>query len=731
MAKDKRIHSGQSITKKYFFNYQKQEEIIMIGKTILHYRILEKLGEGGMGVVYKAEDSRLKRQVAIKFLPHHISANKEEKQRFEIEAQAAAQLNHPNIATIYAIEESGEEVFIAMEFINGVELKDKISKTKPTIDESISIIEQVAQGLGAAHQKGITHRDIKSSNIMVTPTGQIKIMDFGLAKVRGVSNITKFGTTLGTTAYMSPEQARGEHVDQRTDIWSLGVIFYELLTGKFPFRGEFEQAIIYSILNEEPEAIASVDKNLPVRLDSIIGKMLNKDLNSRYRNADELIKDLKGAHTQKQEGVDVVKTIAVLPFDNIGSDQETDYFAEGLAEELIINLSKIKEVRTISRTNSMRYKGSEKDIRTIGRELGARYIMEGSVRKFRDDLRISIQLIDVSGGLQLWGETYKGKIADVFDIQEKVAKEIVDALRLKLSPSEKIVLEKRATSNAEAYDLYLRGRNFLYKVSKNNIIFAISLFQKAIKIDERFAVGYAGLSEAYATQYYFFDKTDQLLDNAIDAGLRALMYDPTLSEAYAALALAYYNKKSRTEAFTAGQKAIELDPNNYYAYWVLGRIYHSTDRDKDAIELYKKVIDINPDFYAAYSDLGVSHEKLGDKSGQKQALELLMEIFPRYLSDHPDDARAHIVYAIELVKAERIDEAKDECKRAIELSPDDSLMSYNVACLYSRLGEKRQGIEHLQKAIKQGYTNFEWLRRDPDLNNIQNEPEFIELMKGK
>ena len=703
----------------------------MVGKTILHYKILEKLGEGGMGVVYKAEDTKLKREVAIKFLPHHISANKEEKQRFEIEAQAAAQLNHPNIATIYAIEESGEEVFIAMEFINGVELKDKISKTKPTIDESISIIEQVAKGLGAAHQKGITHRDIKSSNIMVTPGGQIKIMDFGLAKVRGVSNITKFGTTLGTTAYMSPEQARGEHVDQRTDIWSLGVIFYELLTGKFPFRGEFDQAIIYSILNEEPEAIATVDKNLPAKLDSIIGKMLNKDLNNRYQNTDELIKDLKDAHNQKTESTDVVKTIAVLPFDNIGSDQETDYFAEGLAEELIINLSKLKEVRTVSRTNSMRYKGSEKDIRTIGRELGARYIMEGSVRKFRDDLRISIQLIDVSGGLQLWGETYKGKIADVFDIQEKVSKEIVEALRLKLSPSEKIVLEKRATSNTEAYDLYLRGRNFLYKVSKNNIIFAISLFQKAIKIDERFAVGYAGLSEAYAMQYYFFDKTDQLLDNAIDAGLRALMYDPTLSEAYAALALAYYNKKSRTEAFTAGQKAIELDPNNYYAYWVLGRIYHSTDRDKDAIELYKKVIKINPDFYAAYSDLCVSYEKLGDENGQKQALELLMEVYPRYLSDHPDDARAHIVYAIDLVKIGRIEEAKNECKRAIELSPDDSLMSYNVACLYSRLGEKKQGLVYLQKSIKQGYTNFEWLKRDPDLNNIQNEPEFIELMKDK
>ena len=703
----------------------------LVGQKILHYNVIDKLGEGGMGVVYKAEDTKLKREVAIKFLPHHISSDAEERQRFEIEAQAAAALNHPNITTIYSIENSGSDVFIVMEYINGVELKEKIKKQPLSLELSLNIIGQIADGLGTAHKKGIIHRDIKTANIMVTQAGLIKIMDFGLAKIGGTSHITKFGTTLGTTAYMSPEQARGEKVDKRTDIWSTGVILYEMLTGRFPFKGEFDQAIIYSILNEEPDQIISANKDLPIKLDQIVGKMLSKDPDKRYQNIEDFSKDLKELNSKSTPQTDETKTIAVLPFDNIGSDQETDYFAEGLAEELIINLSKIKEVRTVSRTNSIRYKGSEKDIRTIGRELGARYIMEGSVRKFRDDLRISIQLIDVSGGLQLWGETYKGKIADVFDIQEKVSKEIVEALRLKLSPSEKIVLEKRATSNTEAYDLYLRGRNFLYKVSKNNIIFAISLFQKAIKIDERFAVGYAGLSEAYATQYYYFDKSEQLLDNAIDAGLRALMYDPTLSEAYAALALAYYNKKSRTEAFTAGQKAIELDPNNYYAYWVLGRIYHSTDRDNDAIELYKKVIEINPDFYAAYSDLGVSYEKLGDENGQKQALELLMEIFPRYLSNHPDDARAHIVYAIELVKAKKIDEAKDECKRAIELSPDDSLMSYNVACLYSRLGEKKQGIAYLQKAIDQGYTNFEWLKRDPDLNSIQNEPEFIDLMKDK
>ncbi len=703
----------------------------MIGETILHYKIVEKLGEGGMGVVYKAEDIKLKREVAIKFLPHHISANKEEKQRFEIEAQAAAALNHPNIATIYAIEESGGEVFIAMEFINGIELKDKIGKTKPTIDESINIIEQIAQGLKAAHQKGITHRDIKSSNIMITPTGQIKIMDFGLAKVRGVSNITKFGTTLGTTAYMSPEQARGEHVDHRTDIWSLGVIFYEMLTGKFPFRGEFDQAVIYSILNEEPESLTSLNKELPIRVDQIIGKMLSKDSNTRYQSMDDFLKDLKESKGQNIQVTNDKKSIAVLPFGNIGSDQETDYFAEGLAEELIINLSKIKYVTVISRTNSMRYKSTEKDIRTIGRELGVRYIMEGTVRKFKDDLRISIKLIDVSGGNQLWGETFKGKLADVFDIQEKVSKEIVEALRLKLSPSEKIVLEKRSTLNAEAFDLYLRARDFLYRMTKNNIQFAIQLFNKAIESDKRYASAYAGLSEAYTYLYAYFERSEDLLERAIESGLRALMYDPTLSEAYSALAMAYYNKKLYDDALDAGRKAIELNPDSFTAYWILGRIYHSTDNDVDAIKLFEKVIEINPDFYAAYKDLSSCYERTGNIDQYNKVLQKSTEVYPRYLSQHPDDARALVFYAADLAQLGKIDEARETGKKAFELSPSDAVMLYNLACVFSRLGEKETGVDYLKKAVNAGYQSYEWIKRDADFENIRNEPGYIELMKGK
>ncbi|MGA8265394.1 MAG: serine/threonine-protein kinase, partial [Ignavibacteriaceae bacterium] len=272
-----------------------------IVQTILHYKIIDKLGQGGMGVVYKAEDNKLKRDVAIKFLPYQISSDAEERQRFEIEAQAAAALNHPNIATIYSIEDSGKDVFIVMEFINGIELKEKIKKERPGLEESQNIIEQIAEGLNAAHSKGIIHRDIKSANIMITQSGLIKIMDFGLAKIGGASQITKFGTTLGTTAYMSPEQARGEKVDTRTDIWSMGVIFYEMLTGDFPFKGEFDQAIIYSILNVEPESITSISKDLPIKYQHLIEKLLAKDREKRYQNVEEFLADLKETKNVKAQ----------------------------------------------------------------------------------------------------------------------------------------------------------------------------------------------------------------------------------------------------------------------------------------------------------------------------------------------------------------------------------------------------------------------------------------------
>lgn len=709
----------------------------IIGQKISHYSIIGKLGEGGMGIVYKAEDLKLGRAVAIKFLPSHLASSEESKARFMREAKSVASLNHPNILGIYEIDEEDSDLFIVMEYVDGETLKSYLPKvTKGTglpVVQAIDWIEQIANGLKTAHNMNIIHRDIKTENIMITKDGRMKIMDFGLAKLMDHAGITKTGTSLGTLSYMSPEQSHGLPADNRSDIWSLGVVFYEILTGELPFKSEHEAGLFYIIANETPTAPNLMNKKVPHQIDGLVMKMLEKDPDKRFQNVNELLKALDAVKLDIQNtgSEDKDKAIVVLPFDNISPDADSDYFTDGLTEELIASLSKLKNIRLVPRTTSMRYKGTNKDIKTIGRELGTRYILAGSVRKFQDNLRITVELIDVDKDSQLWAETFKGKLSDVFDIQEKVSKEIVDALRIKLSPTEKVVLEKRSTLNSEAFDLYLRARDFLYRMTKTNIHFAIQLFQKAITVDPRYASAYAGLSESYAYLFLYFERNKTLLDKAIEASLKAMMYDATLSEAYAALALAHYNGNSLAEATTAGEKAIELDPNNFTGIWILGRIYHSTDRDKEAIELYKKVIVLNPDFYSAYMDLCASYEKLGLKDEYNNILMKSAEAYPRHLSQHPDDARAYIFFATVLVQLGRIEEGKLNGAKALELSPDDALMQYNGACFYARLDEKKLAIEFLEKAIHTGWENYEWMKRDPDLDSIRNEPEYLKLIEGK
>ncbi len=705
----------------------------MIGETILHYKILEKLGEGGMGVVYKAHDTKLKRDVAIKFLPNRVSSSKEDKERFIVEARAAAALNHSNIATIYSIEEIDSQTFIVMELIDGVELKDKINSGLMKVDDAIDVIIQIAEGLGKAHEKGVIHRDIKSSNIMITKDGKVKIMDFGLAKLTDISVITVKGTTLGTAAYMSPEQAQGKSSTHLSDIWSLGVVSYEIITGELPFRAEHAAAWTYVILNDEPTPPSTIDKRIPQQFDSVILKMLEKEPERRYQHVQELIEKLNELK-EEQKGITKekkTKVIAVLPFENISQDEESNYFGDGLAEELIVNLSRLNDVKVVSRTTTMQYKRTKKDIKTIGKELGARYIMEGSVRKFQDNLRISAQLIDVLSDTQLWAETFKGKLADVFDIQEQVSKQIVDALMVKLTPTEKVELTKRPTLNAEAFDYNLRARNFLYKQSKNNVQFAIQFFEKAIALDSRYAEAYAGMAEAYAIKYAYFDRKDVWLDKALELSLKAIMYDSTLAEAYAALGLSYYYKGSFDEALTAVQKALGLDTNSFFAYWILGRIYYTTDREKEAIEPFKKVIEINPNFYTVYSDLRLVYERLGDKEMNDKLVKTSLEFYKNFLEQNPDDGRARIFLAQMLIIEGKIDEAKKETTIALELSPNDNVMLYNAVCVYSRINEKKLAVQTLRNITESGFEHYDWIKKDPDLDNIRNEPEYIELMKNK
>jgi serine/threonine protein kinase/Flp pilus assembly protein TadD len=687
-----------------------------------------------MGVVYKAHDSKLERQVAIKFLPSNLSGAEENKARFIQEAQATAALNHPNILNVYDIGEHEGGMYFVMEYIDGKTLRSHIAGSRSTdgiaVQQALDWTMEVAQGLKAAHDKGVVHRDIKPENIMLTQDRHPKIMDFGIAKLRGGTGLTKTGTSLGTLSYMAPEQAQGVSADHRCDIWSLGVVMYEMLTGEVPFRSEHEAGLMYLIVNEGAVAPSSHDKRIPHAVDAFVMRMLEKDRERRFQSMGEVAMTLAEVKRGIEEAGHAGKTkaIALLPFENISPDKESDYFSDGLTEELILSLSRLKDIRVVSRTSTMQYKGTKKDIKTIGRELGARYIIEGSVRKFQDDLRITVQLVDVETDAQLWAAKYKGKLADVFDIQEQVSEQIVDALMVKLSPVEKVVLAKRSTDNPEAFDLNLRARNFLTRYTKNDINAAIQLFNRASELDIRYAAPYAGLSEAYGSLYFFYERNPIWLEKAIEAGLKALAYEPSDSEAHASLALAYFNKKSLDEAVKAGHKAIELDTNNHTAYWILGRIYHSTDRDRDAGELFQKAITLNPDLYSAYSDLQMVYERLGESEKWKDVFQRAAEMYPRYLSKHPEDGRAHMFYALHLARSNQTDDSKREAAKALELNPSDPLMLYNAACFYARIAETQLALKTMRRAVDAGYENFEWAKRDSDLESIRNEPEFVAMM---
>lgn len=737
----------------------------MIGQTISHrYEILSKLGEGGMGVVYKAHDTKLDRDVALKFLPSHPAISERDKARFLQEAQAAA-MNHPNICSTIDIQELDGRMFIVMEFIEGEELQTVIKETGLPLDEILRFAAEIAAGLQAAHSKGIVHRDVKSSNVMITEDGHAKIMDFGLARRTGAVPLTKTGVTVGTVPYMSPEQVRGEQVDHKTDIWSFGAVLYEMITRRLPFAADYEQAILYKILNEDPEPITNLCSNVPTELERIVTKAMQKDRNRRYQRVDDMLADLRllmndvaSGRSKERSAASADKyRVAVLPFRNISPDPQDEYFADGMTEELISTLSKIRGLRVIARTSVMQYKSASKSVADIGQELGVATVLEGSVRKALNKLRISAQLIDVRTQEHLWSQDYDRELQNVFDIQSDVAQQVASALKVELMAGEQQRIDKRPAQNLEAYTLYLKGRYFWNKFSEEGLRASIAHFERAIEKDPTFALAYTGLAGAYAVLGVNYLPPLEVFPKAKTAVESALRIDARLAEVYDVLGgIKIFFDWDWVGAERDLKQAIEMNPNDAPAHQLYAYCLEVMGRPKEALAEIRFAQQLDPLSLVTICDVGIRYYFA-------RQYDLAIEQYLKALEMDPNFPLAHIWLARAYEQKGMHDEAVAQYQRKVtilsgdgtraaalerayrasgfrgvlqqqleeleQLSKQHYVSPLDIATIYTRLGEKDGAFEWLEKAYEQRVGLLPWLKLDPGFDGLRSDARFIALLK--
>ncbi len=713
------------------------------GSRLGPYEILSRLGAGGMGEVYRARDTRLGREVAVKVLPQALAEDARTLDRFEREARAVAALSHPNILAIYDVGRDGASAYVVTELLEGESLRDRLASGPLPPTEAMNAALQIASGLAAAHAKGIVHRDLKPENVFITLDGRAKLLDFGIAarltpESEGATRAptaaypTEPGTVLGTPGYMSPEQIRGEPADRTSDVFSFGIVLYEMFSGRHPFRGGSAPETMAAILREDPAPLPGGSRSLPSGLERLIRHCLEKGRERRFQSVQDLLFDLENlseaASPTESRPDSRLPSIAVLPFIDMSPGRDQAYFCEGMAEELINALTRIEGLRVASRTSSFQFSAAGADIRAIGERLAVGTILEGSLRKAGERLRITAQLINVVDGYHLWSDRFDRELKDVFAVQEEIAEQIVLALRVMLGKKDEHGLVRVPTRSVEAYDFYLRGRQLIYEMRRPSLERARQMFVRATEIDPAYALAYAGIADVNSFFYMWWESSEESLKAAEDASRRALELAPGLAEAHAARGLAASLANRSSEAEREFEAALALNPKLFEAQYFAGRAAVARGDIDQAIRRFEETESAHPDEYSVPFILAQFYRARGQQAECLTALRRGLRLAERYIRRHPDEPRPLYLSATALAALGERERAFEWAERALAIDPTDQATLYNLACFYAVVGDTDRALDLLERTVEAGSGHKEWIEHDGDLQVLHGHPRFTAVL---